>query len=602
MKRAFVDFIFVFLCFLCVSSLAGLGVSAEAAAQDAPLAVVSSGPRGELKTIEEGNEIRLVFSEPMVTIGKIPEPVVAPFVKISPAIAGSFRWSGSTILVFTPRRPLPHATSYQVAVDTSATALSGRKLAKPVTFRFTTPTVTLEETRWYRRGGTMNGRIVVMLRFNQTVRAADVASALSATLEPHQWASPSFSPEQLTRLKASHPTALEQFERKVQATRLVAASRDPVQLRLTNDWNKKDFPASPRLVVFETTSAIPPEAWLKLTLGRTLRSPEGTATPSRVQSYTIEAEHAFFITGFRCTDQCDPDRRNPVEVTGEIDIKTAAPAISVADVTDKTQAVGRAAKPKARPDYMQDRTTEFTIEDVGYDAQRPNRQYVVTASADMKSADGQTLGYSWLGIVDNWHFRAFTSFGDGHGVWEKEGGATLPFYARNLQNVTQWAARLQPSDLMPTLQRLQGRGFRADTAGAGDASKTSRHGGPDPVARTGSVGHAPTQRDRAAVDGGTRRHADPACEHHGRPGTQRTKASVVQVTNLGITVKDSPQNTLVFVTRLDNGAPVPGRARFDRAHRQLDVLVRNDRRRRRRDRAVNTRCGIRTTGGSSRSS
>ncbi len=32
----------------------------------------------------------------------------------------------------------------------------------------------------------------------------------------------------------------------------------------------------------------------------------------------------------------------------------------------------------------------------------------------------------------------------------------------------------------------------------------------------------------------------------------------MQVTNLGVTVKDSPQNTLVFVTRLDNAAPVAG--------------------------------------------
>ena len=37
-----------------------------------------------------------------------------------------------------------------------------------------------------------------------------------------------------------------------------------------------------------------------------------------------------------------------------------------------------------------------------------------------------------------------------------------------------------------------------------------------------------------------------------------TVATVVQVTNLGITVKDSPQNTLVFVTRLDTGVPVGG--------------------------------------------
>jgi uncharacterized protein YfaS (alpha-2-macroglobulin family) len=38
----------------------------------------------------------------------------------------------------------------------------------------------------------------------------------------------------------------------------------------------------------------------------------------------------------------------------------------------------------------------------------------------------------------------------------------------------------------------------------------------------------------------------------------RVRASVIQVTNLGISVKDSPRNTLVFVTQLDTGKPVPG--------------------------------------------
>ena len=35
-----------------------------------------------------------------------------------------------------------------------------------------------------------------------------------------------------------------------------------------------------------------------------------------------------------------------------------------------------------------------------------------------------------------------------------------------------------------------------------------------------------------------------------------SRSTVVQVTNLGISVKDSPSGTLVFVTRLDNGQPV----------------------------------------------
>ena len=40
---------------------------------------------------------------------------------------------------------------------------------------------------------------------------------------------------------------------------------------------------------------------------------------------------------------------------------------------------------------------------------------------------GQLLGYTWGGLVENWHESAYTSFGDGHGVWEAGGGSTLPF-------------------------------------------------------------------------------------------------------------------------------------------------------------------------------
>ncbi len=39
---------------------------------------------------------------------------------------------------------------------------------------------------------------------------------------------------------------------------------------------------------------------------------------------------------------------------------------------------------------------------------------------------------------------------------------------------------------------------------------------------------------------------------------QPDRSTIVQVTNLGVNVKYSPQNTLAFVTRLDTGEPVPG--------------------------------------------
>ena len=105
--------------------------------------------------------------------------------------------------------------------------------------------------------------------------------------------------------------------------------------------------------------------------------------------------------------------------------------------------------------------------------------HAVTLSPDLKSADGQTLGYTWLGIADNWHMRAFTSFGDGEGVWEKDGGAQLPFYARNMVDITQWAQPVATGELMPLLVRLRQQNFRESPSGAGIMRKIG--GTPDRI-------------------------------------------------------------------------------------------------------------------------
>ena len=534
-------------------------LAAPVAAQQPPLTIVNTGPSGSLDSLAQANEIRIVFSEPMVTLGRIPNPVTAPFVRITPAIAGTFRWSGTTILIFTPdpKRPLPFATSYEVAVDTSATSVSGRRLARTETFRFTTPTVRLLQTSWYRRNGTVDSGMVVLLRFNQPVRPQDIAAHLTASLERHEWNPPAFSPEEEVRLRAADASALDAFNRKVEATRQIAAGGPEVNLRVTTDWDQKRFPASADLVALETTTAVRPESWVKLNLDGTLPSPAGPATPRTTQNYTIEVEPAFFIRDFLCTQACDADRRNPIEMTASVKVTDFAAAIRATDISAAEQAVRKPAAPRARREYAPDADSYLTLEDAGFAAQPPDRRYAVSAAATLKAADGQTLGYPWVGIVENFHMRAFTSFGDGHGVWEKDGGPQLPFYARNLRDVRQWAAALTPSELMPTLLELQKNNFSTTPAGEGTlrrltitADRVQSHGlNLSGALRAGGTGLVWTAVREGELIPRTHRFfgGDPA-----------TRASIVQVTNLGITVKDSPQNTLVFVTRLDNGAPVSG--------------------------------------------
>jgi hypothetical protein len=527
------------------------------------LTVVNVGPQGEIASLDEANEIRIVFSEPMVSLGRIPEQVTAPFVRISPAIAGTWRWSGTTTLILTPdpKRPLPFATRYDVTVTDAATAVSGRKLAAPVSFRFTTPTVKLLQTNFYRRGGTVDTPVVILLRFNQPVRPADISAALSARLRPHEWAVPVIPEEALARLKTTAPESVARFNAKVSATRQVARSNAPVEIRLTDDWDRKRYPAAPDLVVFEARR-IQPESHVNLTLASSVRSPAGPATPEAPQEYVLQAERAFFVDGFWCTRECDGDRRNPIVVRGGVRPQEFATAVSVLDVTKAPERpVQKSGTPRQR-DFDLDWSQHLTLEDAGFTAQPPDSRYMVTIAPTLKSVDGQTLGYTWMGAAENWHMRAFTSFGDGHGVWEKEGGALLPFYARNISEVTQWAAPIRPSELMPLLVRLQENAFNRTPEGAGVPRRMG--GTPDRVLSHGLDMSKALRPNGTGLVWAAVREGDPiprARHHSGGEGERdRDRSTVVQVTNLGITVKDSPLNTVVFVTRLDSGAPVPNAA------------------------------------------
>jgi alpha-2-macroglobulin len=523
-----------------------------------PLTIVSAGPTGEVASLEEANEIRVVFSEPMVTLGRIPASVRPPYVRIVPAIAGTFRWSGTTVLIFTPdaKRPLPHATRYDVSVDATATAVSGRRLAESHTFSFTTPTVRLLRTISYRRGGRFDAPFVVLLRFNQPVDPASVAAHVTARFAPHPWSEPQIAVDAQSRLRTMAPASLQQLAAKVSATRASAASSGPVELRLTNDWDKKRYPPSKDLVALETVTRVAPEAWVRLLLDEKLPSPAGAATPLKPQEYTMRAEPAFFVSGFFCTTPCNPDNGNVIGLTNRVEAAEFTKVVKVFDVSKGTAIeVARPVQPPARGGQFRefDDSTRLTLEDAGYNAQPPATTYFVTIDSSLTSVDGQTLGYTWAGVAENWHRTAFTSFGDGHGVWESSGGRVLPFYAQNLLNVKQWVQPLKPEALMPTIRALTPEFNTTPATDAVDrrlsvtADRIQSHG----LDISKALNAGGTGLLWAAVQNGT------ALERAFQ-SKQPVRASVVQVTNLGVSVKDSPQNTLVFVTRLDNASPVSG--------------------------------------------
>jgi alpha-2-macroglobulin len=535
------------------------GQTASAPPPRTPLRIVSAGPTGEVASIEEANEIRLVFSEPMVAMGRVPTSLRPEYFHLTPATSGTFRWSGTTILIFTPARRWPLATKYDVTIDPTATAVSGRKLDEPYAFTFTTPTVRLLQTRWYRPEGRYDRAPIVLLRWNQPVKPEDVAAHVTAHFQDHAFTAPVLDQAVQPRLRSTDPAGLEAFDAKVRSARAAASSTSPVAMTLAAEWDKKKFPPARDLVVFEITTPVPPDSWVKLEIDGRIPSPAGPALSQHTQNHTIQVEPTFFIDGFHCRTACEPELSNDIEIRVPVKTEAFAAATNAVDITDpQRERAMTKSTPKKRETWQRDESRLLSLEDAGLQAQPPSSTWVATISSDLHSSDDQTLGYTWAGVVENWHQRAFTSFGDGHGVWETGGGALLPFYSRNFLNVRQWAVPLQPGQLMQTVQDLRASNFH--TAPSGTAVERKLGVSPDKIQSHGldlskALKPSGTGLVWTAVEEGQPIERAHVWRDNAEPAI---RASLVQVTNLGISVKDSPLNTLIFVTRLDNAAPVAG--------------------------------------------
>jgi hypothetical protein len=325
--------------FLAAVLLAAASVSAAA---EGPLSVVKAGPAGESASLAQVNEIRVVFSEPMVVLGRIPEPVTAPFFSIRPAVSGSFRWSGTTTLIFAPdcAKPLPYSTRFEVTVAASATAVSGRKLGKAYSFSFTTPTVRLLRTSWYRLSGKSSSPLL-LLRFNQPVKAEALLPHVHLRFRPHtgDWSAPTLPPEGMAWLKEVDPKSLEAFQFKAAQAFATVKENGAVSFARAASWDTKRYPASDDLVVLQTDAAPPTDAWTEVTIDGAAPGLQGSATPDKEQTYTLKLESTFFVDGFRCSSACNPDDYNPLQFRARVGMKALRAALKVWDVTDPAKPV-----------------------------------------------------------------------------------------------------------------------------------------------------------------------------------------------------------------------------------------------------------------------
>src|SRR5262249_10154467 len=171
-----------------------------------------------------------------------------------------------------------------------ATAVSGRRLARAYAFTFTTPTVRLLQTNWYRLNGRFDQRVILPLRFNQPVRAADVLAHISARDQQQEWVAPIVSDAARARMGAAEAA---RFDAKVAAVTNTVNSQAAIPLRIAQDWDRQRFPPSPDLVVLETVSPPASDGWMRIAIDARMPAAQGTAPPPTLQEHVLQIQRPY---------------------------------------------------------------------------------------------------------------------------------------------------------------------------------------------------------------------------------------------------------------------------------------------------------------------
>ncbi len=261
---------------------------------------VTTGPLEVLRYAPEGDvpvapNLSITFNQPMValtSIGDLAKQNVP--VKLSPQPDGQWRWVGTKTLFFEPAAKtgfaagrLPAATKYTVEIPAGTTSATGGKLAKAVSFSFTTPAPAIEVA--YPKDGPTRRDTPFFVSFNQRIDPAAVLKTIVVRAGGRTF------PLQL--LPADDLPADE-------ALRSLAANAQ-----------------SGRWLAFKTTEPLPADAAVEVVVGPGVPSAEGPLTSPKAEAFSFRTYGPLTVVRSQCGwgGECTPFLPWQIEFSNPLD-------------------------------------------------------------------------------------------------------------------------------------------------------------------------------------------------------------------------------------------------------------------------------------------
>ena len=542
LKKSFFSLLFI-SCF----SLAG----AE------PLQVVSVSPKGDVSHAGK-RAIQVTFNQPVVALSEKNAFAQGncPLV-ITPAVAGTCRYTGTQTLQFEPAENWKNATEYKVSLPAGfSSSVSKQKLAKEESWSFTTPRPSVQQVLPSSNEQWIDVRPLIYVKMSQPV---DLEIAKQAFHLTHP-------------LAAQEPSWWERIKAYVWSENLPSNSQVaevPVTLRRLTAKEKEDnysyLTHTNQVFVAEVQKDLPVQTPVTITLSKNLHGTEGPLGLAEDFTSVFHTYPKLQVAGAN-VEGCLPfdahiDFTSPVRLSDLMKHMTISPQAALAEITEQeAQTLGyqryvpekqEEEKPVSHPVRLPAGTGYFVMP-LSFLRLQPHQPVTVTIDKDLTDIYGQKLGRSRTFTVTNNGYCPAVVFKGGTGVLESYLPARHPIDVLNEESVEVYAARYGKETFIPFAQKdiPYCKQAELDKAAVQYNGKYDFHISADKTRKT----YLDLSRFHPSA------HESIIFSQVRVPSAYRADGfcwvgATDNITDLGVTLKTSQENTLVWVTSLQTGEP-----------------------------------------------
>lgn len=480
----------------------------DMAAPSGDLAITYVSPKGSTEAPHEAEAIVVIFEHPMVPLESLPEDRGPSLLQLEPSFSGMHRWLNPKTLTFTPDKPFPYSTEIKVAIPAGTKSFEGYSLKEDFSWTFQTihPRLLrhfpLHEQKWLKPD------TEILLIFNQPVEKDGSFFSFKKTGKDISGAPLEFS------IKTPSKEMLEE--------------------------NSIESPVENALLL-QPKERLDADSTYTVSISEGLPGKQGNLGMEKPVSFSFETYKTFKFVSFGAQEKHNPQDSlqfifsNPVaydEFTKKIRLE---PKVAI-------------------PDYYaewehSDSTLWITL------PLQPETQYKLWIDADLQDTFGNTLGKETPLEFSTASYPASLSMNTSHRILEAYSELNYPLNIVNTPEILVQAARLGKKDILPLLANR--KIFWA-------SEKFSKMN----FFKVQKKIQLPIERNKKEVFPLKIREFLPV--KHGIIFLQldtfledkwsRYPKAMLQVTELGLSAKFSPESNLVWVTELRSGHPVPDAA------------------------------------------